>query len=292
MKRQKLAVLCAALLLVVTGACSPKENNPIPPESSTPAPASESPESMDSTDINGNTLPDRTPDYNDEAWIVTDAGPFYEEWDENPIRAKMKYDGQWVRLYYARIDDITEELLFNNEQNTHNCSLSFHIDDTREAVKTNNGDYAVIEGYFVVEQDTQRFHLYHSRVLDSIDYDTWNAMSSTQHPTSASAPPEPTYIPRPGLSNVYLYPTHSQYITYSELDQYTHQEIILIRNEMYARHGCNFSDSKIRTYFEGQSWYYPVAGLNASNFDTSVFNEYEKSNLDTILSYEKDMGWR
>ncbi|MCI8478147.1 MAG: YARHG domain-containing protein [Oscillospiraceae bacterium] len=291
MPRKTLAALYAALLLVTAGACSAGPIGPAPTDTPAPSldqtPASEAP---NATDINGNTLPDRTPDYHDDAWIVTDAEPFYGEWDENPIRAKMKYDGQWVRLYYARIDDISETLLFSNEQAAHNCSLSFHIDDVQEAVKTSNGDYAVIEGYFVVEQDTQRFHLYHSRILDSIDYDTWTVI---QQPNSTVSLPAPTYVPRAsGLSNVYLYPTHSQYITRSELNQYTHEEIILIRNEMYARHGCNFSDSKIRTYFEGQSWYYPISGLNASNFDASVFNEYEKSNLDTILSYEKDMGWK
>ena len=93
-------------------------------------------------------------------------------------------------------------------------------------------------------------------------------------------------------SNGYLYPSDSQYITEYELSQYTHDEIVLIRNEIYARHGCNFNDSTIRSYFESQSWYYPIDGLNASNFDSSVLNEYELTNIDTILAYEREMGWR
>ena len=36
----------------------------------------------------------------------------------------------------------------------------------------------------------------------------------------------------------------------------------------------------------------PVDGLNASTFDTSVFNAYEQANLETILAYEREMGWR
>ena len=93
-------------------------------------------------------------------------------------------------------------------------------------------------------------------------------------------------------SSGYLYPSDSQYITEYELSQYTHDEIVLIRNEIYARHGCNFNDSTIRSYFESQSWYYPIDGLNASNFDSSVLNEYELTNIDTILAYEREMGWR
>ena len=102
---------------------------------------------------------------------------------------------------------------------------------------------------------------------------------------------DPTGISDP-VSSDYLYPSDSQYITEYELNQYTHDEIVLIRNEIYARHGCNFNDSTIRSYFESQSWYYPIDGLNASNFDSSVLNEYELTNIDTILAYEREMGWR
>ena len=66
----------------------------------------------------------------------------------------------------------------------------------------------------------------------------------------------------------------------------------MIRNEIYARHGCNFNNIDIRSYFESQSWYHPVDGLNASNFDSSILNDYELANIDTILAYEREMGWR
>lgn len=92
--------------------------------------------------------------------------------------------------------------------------------------------------------------------------------------------------------DAYIYPSNTEYITEWELDSYTRDEIVLIRNEIYARHGYNFSDANIRAYFESQSWYRPVAGLNASTFDTSVFNDYERTNLDTIINYEQEMGWR
>lgn len=103
-------------------------------------------------------------------------------------------------------------------------------------------------------------------------------------------PSVPVIPPRP--TGYYLFPSDSQYITWYDLYGYTQEDVALIRNEIYARHGCTFNTASIRNYFLSQGWYHPVEGLNASNFDSSVFNDYEKENVDTILAYEREMGWR
>lgn len=90
----------------------------------------------------------------------------------------------------------------------------------------------------------------------------------------------------------YLWPTDSQYITNDDLDNFTRKEIMLMRNELYARYGCSFQDEEIRTYFLSQSWYEPNPDLLAIDFNREWFNDYETTNLDTILNYEKAMGWR
>jgi len=90
----------------------------------------------------------------------------------------------------------------------------------------------------------------------------------------------------------YLFPSDTQYITYYDLSGLTQETVALIRNEIYARYGYQFSSASIRAYFDEQSWYWPVEGLDATTFDTAVFNEYESANLETILNYEQDMGWR
>lgn len=90
----------------------------------------------------------------------------------------------------------------------------------------------------------------------------------------------------------YILPTDSRYITYSDLAPFSKEEVALIRNEIYARYGCTFNNANYRAYFESQSWYYPVEGRNASNFDASMLNDYEVKNIDTIIAYEKQMGWR
>ena len=93
-------------------------------------------------------------------------------------------------------------------------------------------------------------------------------------------------------SDEYLMPTDQSYITQDQLALYNRQRIMLIRNEIYARHGCQFSDTDIQAYFDSQSWYVPIEGLTASTFDITVLNEYEATNLQTILNYETSMGWR
>lgn len=94
------------------------------------------------------------------------------------------------------------------------------------------------------------------------------------------------------FSSGYLLPTDTEYITEADLSGFTREEVTLIRNELFARHGYNFSSETIRSYFEAQSWYEPVPGVDASSFDPAVFNDYEQKNLATILSYERSMGWR
>ena len=102
----------------------------------------------------------------------------------------------------------------------------------------------------------------------------------------------PCYSDNPGNTGDYLFPSDSQYITQADLAPLTRDEVVLVRNEIYARYGYTFSDPDIRAYFEAQSWYHPVEGVNASTFNTAVFNDYERTNLETILAYEREMGWR
>lgn len=110
-----------------------------------------------------------------------------------------------------------------------------------------------------------------------------------QPPASDAAQPDTAPAEE---ADAYLWPTDSQYITDADLASFTQKEVMLMRNELYARYGCSFRDEEIRTYFESQSWYIANPDLLAVDFPREWFNEYETANLDTILNYEKAMGWR
>lgn len=54
------------------------------------------------------------------------------------------------------------------------------------------------------------------------------------------------------------------------------------RNEIYARHGYSFENSKYEKYFEGKSWY------KEGGFSTSKLNSIEWYNMELLLSMEEE----
>ena len=92
------------------------------------------------------------------------------------------------------------------------------------------------------------------------------------------------------ISVDYILPTDRQYISTADLSQLTSREVMLARNEIYARHGYDFQQKPVRDYFNQKSWYHPVSGMNGSSFEDSVFNQYERTNLEVIQQYEKENG--
>ena len=90
----------------------------------------------------------------------------------------------------------------------------------------------------------------------------------------------------------YLFPTDTAVITDKQLSSLTRIELILIRSEIYARHGYVFSDRGLQDFFTIRTWYKPDRSSDPSSFDYSVLNEYEQRNLEKILAYESSRGWR
>ncbi len=86
---------------------------------------------------------------------------------------------------------------------------------------------------------------------------------------------------------IYLFPSDREYITESDLYGKTQEEVALIRNEIYARHGYVFNTEPFKTYFSEKDWYIP----NPS-FTDSLFNEIEKTNKNFLVEYETEKGWR
>ena len=82
----------------------------------------------------------------------------------------------------------------------------------------------------------------------------------------------------------------SRYYEKSELAHLNAEELIIARNEIYARHGYIFKDADLAEYFEACDWY--SGTVSGSSFSDSVFNEYEKANIKTIVACEKDAGYR
>lgn len=90
----------------------------------------------------------------------------------------------------------------------------------------------------------------------------------------------------------YILPTDSQYITESDLNGMSKEQVSLARNEIYARYGYSFGSETVRKYFLQQSWYYEDPAINANTFGVNNLSDCERINLETIQQYERDMGWK
>ncbi len=86
-------------------------------------------------------------------------------------------------------------------------------------------------------------------------------------------------------NNYYILPySDSSYVSYSDLDQLSKQDLKYARNEIYARHGRRFDSNDLQDYFDSQAWY--SGTISPSSFSESVLNQYEKANISTIKEYE------
>jgi len=85
----------------------------------------------------------------------------------------------------------------------------------------------------------------------------------------------------------YLFPSDRELITEEYLMTLTKEEVALVRNEIFARHGYIFQSEPFKTYFSNKPWYAPN-----ENFSNDLLSEIEKTNAETIIAYEEKMGWR
>lgn len=83
-------------------------------------------------------------------------------------------------------------------------------------------------------------------------------------------------------ADVGSYPeTSTQVLKVSDVNNMLKQELRIMRNEIYARHGYSFKKKDMREYFDGQDWYMPMHTDIRTNL-----TEVEKKNVDLIRRYE------
>ena len=108
----------------------------------------------------------------------------------------------------------------------------------------------------------------------------------TPEPT-AEPTPEPTAEPtsEPVTDAYYILPQSStRKLTYNDIAHLTYEEMVLARNEIFARHGRCFDTEWIRDYFEQQSWY--EGTIPASSFSKSMLSSIEIYNVNFLKDNE------
>ncbi len=80
-----------------------------------------------------------------------------------------------------------------------------------------------------------------------------------------------------------------KYLSEDEVRSVEAEEMLIGRNEIFARHGYIFEDETLRQHFENTSWY---EGTTVGNeFDSeSVFNDFEKKNVELIKRIEDEIN--
>lgn len=77
----------------------------------------------------------------------------------------------------------------------------------------------------------------------------------------------------------------SRYMTAEDLKPLNAQQLILARNEIYARKGCVFQTEDLQEYFYTKEWYEP--SIPVGEFRSDELNPYEKNNIKFVGIYEK-----
>lgn len=85
----------------------------------------------------------------------------------------------------------------------------------------------------------------------------------------------------------YILP-HSSFQTVSpeELLNLTDNELMIAKNEIYARHGRKFENSYLQSYFDTCSWY--QGSIAPETFEEDELSQTEKDNLQSIVSAQKE----
>lgn len=82
----------------------------------------------------------------------------------------------------------------------------------------------------------------------------------------------------------------SYHFTVADLEEFDADMCRFLRNGIYARHGRKFDDDILTAYFGNFDWY--SGTIDPDDFDDRVLNDCEIDNLDFIVAYEKEMGYR
>lgn len=108
-----------------------------------------------------------------------------------------------------------------------------------------------------------------------------------EEPSEPEAPADPLADP----AGYVLADSATHLYTTDELSGMDNWHLYLARNEIFARHGREFKNDDLKTYFGGKSWYTPT--YSPSDFDaqsTSLLNDTERKNAETILKIEQSRG--
>lgn len=117
----------------------------------------------------------------------------------------------------------------------------------------------------------------------------WHYYDTLYHQQIGEQSMQTTKINTYGAGYILL-ESDSRVMTYSDLYPLTEYELYFALYEIYARHGRTFGDNKVNTHFQKFAWY--QGNVSRETFDESVLSDIERENIDLIINYQREMGYR
>ena len=116
------------------------------------------------------------------------------------------------------------------------------------------------------------------------------AQQQQQQTTPAPAPqpaaPDPAGAELERTEEYIIANVDKDIISLDSLRTLSDVDLILARNEIFARHGRRFNTTWIQEYFDKQSWY--EGTIAPEDFDPDVLNDVEHANVDRMQYVEKN----
>lgn len=110
--------------------------------------------------------------------------------------------------------------------------------------------------------------------LTALDQARWIGLAAAAKILAPLTPHDPAYPRYPSLSSAKLVPTL--------LDDLTVEDLVIARNEIYARRGYSFKNPELAAHFAKQGWYKPDP-----QYDEKSLTELERENVRLLLATEK-----
>lgn len=193
-------------------------------------------------------------------------------------KCQMNTSGDWVSFYQIKSRELwTQELGYDNG----GWLFSLECADSEEEY-LDQPNYLVLgtgtEGIYYATfptdfqayaEDAEALSEYQEMEVDM----DWVKQHITVTPTESSqiVTADGDYI----LPN-----SSSEYLGASDLTNLDAQQLQMAINEIYARHHRKFLLKDVQEYFDSKSWY--EGTIEAADFDVSVMNQYEGSNIDLM----------
>lgn len=93
---------------------------------------------------------------------------------------------------------------------------------------------------------------------------------------------------KPNADEYIIADSASRYLTYSDVQNMSLQQINYAKNEIYARRGRKFKSTELQNYFNSKSWY--KGTIEPDAFESSMLNSFEKANAEFLLDVEHSLN--